>query len=157
LVRGSPQIVCQRDFVLREHVAPAQAAIAGQESQKGAVGDVVIPIAVAAAPGKPMRSDRPQAVQDSTSKIFSAPESPWDIALGVLEIGLNLQLSPFGEVAVPAAEQIVSGDARIVAERLVERAPVGVALQREAVHSGPPSRCESRPAPCSSRRSPSRR
>ncbi len=36
------------------------------------------------------------------------------------------------------AEQIVSGDARIVAERLVERAAVGVALQRESVRGGPP-------------------
>src|SRR5207247_11014668 len=61
-----------------------------------------------------------------------------DVALGVLEIGLNLQLPPAGEVAVPAAEQVVPGDARIVADRLVERAPVGVALQGESVRRSPP-------------------
>src|SRR5258708_12574122 len=86
-----------------------------------------------------MRSDRPQAVLEfDVENIQMLRESSRNIALGVLEIGLNLQLSPFGEVAVPAAEQIVSGDARIVAEGLVERAPVGVALQRESVRRGPP-------------------
>ena len=94
---------------------------------------------VAAAPGQPVRSHRPQAVLEfDIENVQSLRERSRDIALGVLEIGLNLQLPPPGEVAVPAAEQVVSGDARVVADGLVERAPVGVALQGERVRRGPP-------------------
>ncbi len=110
-----PQVFVERDLVLSKHVCPAQAAIGGQESQNGAVGDAVVPVTVAAAPSQPVRSDRPQTVLEfNIENVQVLSERSRDIALGVVEIGLNLQLSPSGEIAVPAAEQVVSGDVGIL-------------------------------------------
>src|SRR5258706_8931846 len=133
------QVIYQRDLVLRKHVCPAHPLIGGQERQYGAVGHVIVPVPIAATPGKPVSSDSLQSVLElKIENVELLRENTWNVALGLVDIGLHLQTSPRGKVAVPTAEQICAGNMRVLVAHLVERAPVAVALQREAVPRSAP-------------------
>jgi len=93
---------------------------AGRKAIIALFGDAVVPVPVAAAPSQPVRSDRPQAVLEfDVENVQTLRERSRHVALGGARNRIeNLQLPAPGEVAVPAAEQVVSGDARVVADRL---------------------------------------
>src|SRR5207247_11391276 len=67
-----------------------------------------------------------------------------DFALGVVKIGLDLHAVASGELPGPASHQVSARDPDSGSRRLIDRAVVGVALQRERAGRRSPIRPKAR-------------
>ncbi len=86
-----------------------------------------------------MRPDRPQTVLElDIVDVQVLRQDSRNFALGLVDIGLHSQTAPLGKVAIPTAEQICSGNMRVLVIQLVERASITIALQCEAVRRSAP-------------------
>src|SRR5436309_7773475 len=135
----------QRNLVLYEQVAPTQIAIRGQERNRGGIAYVVVCPAIPAAPDHGMlRANAQRMLKLDIEYVQPLFEGARDFALGVVKIGLDLHAVATRELPRPAAQQVPARDPDIAGGRRIDRAAVGVALQREGAGRRSPIRPEPR-------------
>src|SRR3569623_338626 len=129
------EIGAQGPLVLHEHVVPMEMLIFGDEGERGDVliVEIVIGIAITAAPQQPVRARGPQsALEFQIKDIERLVEDPRLITLGVIDIRLY---SPRGAIVAflaPAPQQIGTGEIARTADGLIDICFICIALHGEA-------------------------
>src|SRR2546430_6716278 len=120
-------------------------ALRGQERNRGGMAYGVIRAAIPAAPDHGMpRANAQRMLKLDIEYVQPLFEGARNFALGVVEIALDLHAVASRELPGPAGQQVSARDPDIAGCRLIDRAAVGVALQRECAGRRSPIRPEPR-------------
>ncbi len=96
---------------------------------------------MAAAPGDEVVPRRLKGVlRFGVESVQPLAEAAWNVALRVVEINLRLHAVFACQRAGHAAKKIAARERDVVADRLLDRAAIDIALQREAARRAAPAR-----------------
>src|SRR5439155_26622080 len=116
-----------------------------ERNRSGIVAYVVIRAAIPAAPDHGMlRPNAQRMLKLDIKYVQPLRQGARNFALGVVKIGLDLHAVASRELPRPAGKHVAARDPDIAGGRRIDRAAVGVALQRECAGRRSPIRPEPR-------------